>query len=292
MVQTFSCNQTWNRNMQTHSPAGAQSGAPATNATPTTTAVTTAATTTEATASTTAAMTVTHAIDTTTAGTSVAHTIDTANPAAMPDAGGVAGSVNPEANRRPLKSRGNALIQAVARSAVRRGWTPNGISVASVVFALLGGLCLLVNPLGWGAILCAAGIQLRLLCNVVDGLVAIEGGRKTSTGVLYNEVPDRVADTVLLVAAGYAVGAPALGWAAATAAVFTAYVRLLGGSLGQVQRFTGPLAKQHRMALLTGACLLTPLFGTTGLLQLAVIIITVGGFYTGFVRLKAVAAQL
>ena len=271
MVQTFSCNQTWNRNMQTHSPAGAQSGAPATNATPTTTAVTTAATT---------------------AGTSVAHTIDTANPAAMPDAGGVAGSVNPEANRRPLKSRSNVLIQAVARSAVRRGWTPNGISVASVLFALLGGLCLLVSPLGWGAILCAAGIQLRLLCNVVDGLVAIEGGRKTSTGVLYNEVPDRVADIVLLVAAGYAVGAPALGWAAATAAVFTAYVRLLGGSLGQVQRFTGPLAKQHRMALLTGACLLTPLFGTTGLLQLAVIIITVGGFYTGFVRLKAVAAQL
>ena len=51
--------------------------------------------------------------------------------------------------------------------------------------------------------------------------------------------------------------APALGWAAATAAVFTAYVRLLGGSLGQVQRFTGPLAKQHRMALLTGACLLS-----------------------------------
>ena len=279
MVQTFSCNQTWNRNMQTHSPAGAQSGAPATNATPTTTAVTTAATTTEATAPTTAATTATHAID-------------PANPAAMPDAGGIAGSVNPEANRRPLKSRSNVLIQAVARSAVRRGWTPNGISVASVLFALLGGLCLLVSPLGWGAILCAAGIQLRLLCNVVDGLVAIEGGRKTSTGMLYNEVPDRVADTVLLVAAGYAVGAPALGWAAATAAVFTAYVRLLGGSLGQVQRFTGPLAKQHRMALLTGACLLTPLFGTTGLLQLAVIIITVGGFYTGFVRLKAVAAQL
>ena len=279
MAQTFSCNQTWNRNMQTHSPAGARSGAPATNATLTMTAVTTAATTTEATAPTTAATTATHAID-------------PANPAAMPDAGGIAGSVNPEANRRPLKSRGNVLIQAVARSAVRRGWTPNGISVASVVFALLGGLCLLVNPLGWGAILCAAGIQLRLLCNVVDGLVAIEGGKKTSTRVLYNEVPDRVADTVLLVAAGYAVGAPALGWAAATAAVFTAYVRLLGGSLGQVQRFTGPLAKQHRMALLTGACLLTPLFGTTGLLQLAVIIITVGGFYTGFVRLKAVAAQL
>ena len=279
MAQTFSCNQTWNRNMQTHSPAGARSGAPATNATLTMTAVTTAATTTEATAPTTAATTATHAID-------------PANPAAMPDAGGVAGSVNPEANRRPLKSRSNVLIQAVARSAVRRGWTPNGISVASVLFALLGGLCLLVSPLGWGAILCAAGIQLRLLCNVVDGLVAIEGGRKTSTGVLYNEVPDRVADIVLLVAAGYAVGAPALGWAAATAAVFTAYVRLLGGSLGQVQRFTGPLAKQHRMALLTGACLLTPLFGTTGLLQLAVIIITVGGFYTGFVRLKAVAAQL
>ena len=35
-------------------------------------------------------------------------------------------------------------------------------------------------------------------------MVALEGGRKSTLGSLYNEVPDRVADSMLIVAAGYA----------------------------------------------------------------------------------------
>ena len=42
-----------------------------------------------------------------------------------------------------------------------------------------------------------------------------------------------------------------IGWLAAVTAVLTAYVRLLGGSLGFVQDFSGPMAKQHRMFALT-----------------------------------------
>ena len=42
-----------------------------------------------------------------------------------------------------------------------------------------------------------------------------------------------------------------LGWAAAVLAVATAYVRVLGGSLGVTQSFAGPMAKQHRMFTLT-----------------------------------------
>jgi len=172
------------------------------------------------------------------------------------------------------------------------GITPNSISVASVVFAALGAVCLLVSPVGWGAIACAVGIQLRLLCNLIDGMVAVEGGRKTPTGALYNEVPDRVADSVLLVSLGYAVGVLWLGWLAALAAACTAYVRVLDGSLGLVQSFRGPMAKQHRMALMTGACLLSPLFGTTGLLYLALILMALGALITCGTRLKGIAAQL
>jgi len=39
-------------------------------------------------------------------------------------------------------------------------------------------------------------------------------------------------------------------------AVLTAYVRVLGKSIGGQTRFIGPMAKQHRMALLTAASLL------------------------------------
>ena len=42
----------------------------------------------------------------------------------------------------------------------------------------------------------------------------------------------------------------------ALAAAVTAYIRVLGGSLGLPQDFRGPMAKPHRMAVLTIACVL------------------------------------
>ena len=115
----------------------------------------------------------------------------------------------------------------------------------------------------------AAAIQLRLLCNMLDGMLAVEEGFKTRTGDIYNDLPDRVADVLILVGAGYSIrylpGGAMLGWAAAVAAVFTAYVRLLGGSLGVTQHFIGPMAKQHRMFTLTLATLLAAVETMLGL---------------------------
>lgn len=201
-----------------------------------------------------------------------------------------------EANRRPIASRGNPLMQRLARAMANTGITPNIISVASIVFAVLGALSLLCLPGAWGLLGCALGIQLRLLCNLIDGMVAIEGGKKTPTGSLYNEVPDRVADSVLIIALGYAVGMPWLGWLGALAAACTAYVRVLGGSLGLPQSFRGPMAKQHRMAVLTIACLLA--MAEQGFNQsqyslwLAAWIIALGSLITCITRLQGVAAQL
>lgn len=101
----------------------------------------------------------------------------------------------------------------------------------------------------------AAFIQLRLLCNLIDGMVAIEGGRQTRVGVLYNELPDRVSDAATLIGAGYAVmSEPVLGWLAALLAVMTAYIRAVGKAEGTGNDFCGPMAKPHRMAVMTLAC--------------------------------------
>src|SRR5262249_62069755 len=51
-------------------------------------------------------------------------------------------------------------------------------------------------------------------------------------------------------------GGGALGWAAGLLAVLAAYVRVRGGALGLAQDFCGPMAKQHRMAIMPAACLL------------------------------------
>jgi phosphatidylglycerophosphate synthase len=97
-------------------------------------------------------------------------------------------------------------------------------------------------------------VQVRLLCNLLDGMVAVEGGLGTRSGEVYNELPDRVSDTIILVAAGYSIGQAELGWAAAVVALLTAYIRALGGACGLPQDFGGPMAKPQRMAVVTAAC--------------------------------------
>lgn len=154
--------------------------------------------------------------------------------------------------RRPLKARGAGWAGAVSRALLKTPVTPNQISVAGVVFATLGALAMLRAPAcAWWWLAGALGIQLRLLANMLDGMVAVEGGRGGPTGALYNELPDRLEDSVLLVAAGYAVEAGWLGWLAAVLAVTCAYVRAVGASLGFGQDYRGPMAKPHRMAALT-----------------------------------------
>lgn len=177
--------------------------------------------------------------------------------------------------RRPLASRetpwARALTQALARTRV----TPNAISGASVVAAAVAGVAL------WGAaeaeglaraallILAALGCQLRLLGNLLDGLVAVEAGRGAPDGAFWNEAPDRVSDMVILAGLGLGAGEPALGWAAASLAVLTAYVRELGRGLGLPMDYRGPMGKPQRMAVVTIAALLAlldPLWDGSALL--------------------------
>jgi phosphatidylglycerophosphate synthase len=169
------------------------------------------------------------------------------------------------APRRVLATRDAGWARALARRLAATGVSPNAISIASVVFALAAAASFAMSPgLSDGgrvaAMLAAAAcIQLRLLCNLLDGMLAVEHGLKLKTGEIFNELPDRLADIVILAGAGYAAPqfafAAPLGWAAAALAVLTAYIRVLAGSLGLTQQFIGPMAKQHRMFTLTLATL-------------------------------------
>src|SRR5262249_37639510 len=149
-----------------------------------------------------------------------------------------------------------AWARFLANALVRARVTPNAISVVSVVFAAAGAAALHYLPTVPGLLITALCVQLRLLCNLLDGMVAIEGKRQSRTGALYNEIPDRFADSIFIVALGYYVNLPEVGWFGALAAAVTAYIRVLGGSLGLPQNFRGPMAKQHRMAVMTAACVL------------------------------------
>lgn len=140
----------------------------------------------------------------------------------------------------------------------------------------------------------AACVQLRLLCNLLDGMVAIEGGKRSPAGELYNEIPDRISDAATLVGLGYAAGSvPVLGWIATAVALFLAYIRAAGVVAGAQQAFHGPMAKPHRMAAVTLAALVAtaaPLAWHVPAVALGAII--AGGAMTAPRRLAAIARDL
>jgi phosphatidylglycerophosphate synthase len=211
-------------------------------------------------------------------------------------------------NRRPLKVRAAPWAVAFAARLAKARVTPDLISAASMAFAGLGGALLVISGIIPGAfravalVIAAACIQGRLMCNLLDGMVAVEYERGSSAGPIWNEFPDRISDAVLLVGAGYAayglgeILAEPLGWFAALLAVLTAYVRELGRGLDLPADFSGPMAKQHRMAALTVICLvsaLEPLWHGKGEVTTAgLIFIVAGTIWTVARRVRNLAAGL
>jgi phosphatidylglycerophosphate synthase len=211
-------------------------------------------------------------------------------------------------NRRPLKSRGSAWARGAATALARAGVSPDAISFAGVLFAAAGGAALAASgglDGGWRLAALAGGAlgaQLRLVCNLLDGMVAVEHGKGSSAGPIWNELPDRFSDIALLLgagcgaAAGDAPWAMAAGWAAALGAVLTAYVRELGRGLGQTADFSGPMAKPHRMAVLTAAVAVAaaePLWGWRGQsMAAALALIALGTALTVARRTLTLAARL
>jgi phosphatidylglycerophosphate synthase len=169
-------------------------------------------------------------------------------------------------DRRPIPARSTEWARQIARLLAHVGVTPNQVSLFGFLVIGICAICLILSNETSGVtrigllLVAAVAIVTRAGCNMFDGMVALEFGRGRKSGAVFNELPDRISDALMLVAAGYAASGAydsqlteTLGWAAALGAVLTAYVRALGGSLGVSQDFSGVMAKQQRMAVLVAA---------------------------------------
>jgi phosphatidylglycerophosphate synthase len=197
-------------------------------------------------------------------------------------------------------------VRAAARQLVAWGIRPNAISALGLGSSIVAAGCLLLGQEQRGElrtllfVLAGVGIQLRLFCNLIDGLVAVEGRLGAPTGELWNELPDRLSDAICLIAAGYAStslwGGVTLGWLAALLAVFTAYVRALGTAVGARAHFTGPMAKQRRMDTLTLGALISifePGWGWHGeTLAITLAVIAAGSGITIIRRVRQITLDL
>jgi phosphatidylglycerophosphate synthase len=212
-------------------------------------------------------------------------------------------------DRRPLVLRGVGWIRALAKWLAHSGVSPNTISVCGLVFALAAGCAWALTGwvIGLERLLWLIGfllVVLRILANTLDGMVAVEHGKGSHTGMLYNEAPDRLSDTALLIGAGYAQGGSVeLGYLAACVALFVSYVRILGRLAGAASDFGGPMNKGGRMITLIVASLymgFTPAAwhftwgpgGAWGPAAAGLAVIVIGGAWTATRRLARAAAGL
>jgi phosphatidylglycerophosphate synthase len=214
-------------------------------------------------------------------------------------------------SRRPIGVRTHAWSVAAAKWLTARNIRPNWISFASIGFAALAALAFFVagavTGFGRGFFLFIAilGIVARLFANMMDGMVAVEGGMGEADGPVWNELPDRISDALIFVGAGAGLaiadsGPEALGWMAAILALICAYVRELGtqltAHLGHKPDFTGPLAKQQRMAVLGLGALVGMFEGLWGwdflAVSIALWIVIIGTTYTIYRRTRTLILRL
>ena len=210
-------------------------------------------------------------------------------------------------DRRPIATRNRKWAQSATTWLASRNVSPNAISIAGMCACIAAGLALALTSVEYNRVfwlVAALGAQLRLTANMLDGMVAVVSGRASKVGELYNEVPDRVSDAAVFIGAGYAWGGNvALGYVATILAIFTAYVRGAGKIAGAPNEFCGPMAKQHRMLVITLIGLYSAVTPSSwqaisfnsskiGLMSLGLAVIIMGSIITVIRRLARIARVL
>src|SRR5437867_2186911 len=210
-------------------------------------------------------------------------------------------------DRRPIATRKRKWAQTATVWLAARNVSPNAISIVGMCACIVGGVALGLTSVCDYRILwlvAAGGAQLRLTGNMLDGMVALASGRASKVGELYNEIPDRVSDAAVFIGAGFAWGGNiAVGYIATILAIFTAYIRAAGKIAGAHNEFCGPMAKQHRMLVITVACVYSAVVPRSwqifhfanleiGVMALALSVIIAGCLITVVRRLQRIARAL
>ncbi len=135
---------------------------------------------------------------------------------------------------------------------VRRRVHPNLITLGGMICAALLGLVLYLTA-WWPALaLAVAPLAIgRLAANALDGTVARRTGLASQVGEVFNEVGDRLSDSLVCIglALNSHVLAP-LAWLALVLILLTSYVGIAAKAAGGQRLFGGLMAKADRMITL------------------------------------------
>ncbi len=202
-------------------------------------------------------------------------------------------------SRRPIADLFRKTADGAVGFSVRRQIHPDAISYASIAASALAAACfwrsgahpflLLIAPL-----FC----YLRLWFNMLDGMVALASGKASLHGEIINELPDRISDILIFAGVAHSgLNNPYLGYWAALMALMTAYVGILGQSVGVQREYSGLMSKPWRMAALHTGAWITLFAGSAGaasfsVMDIALLVVIAGCLQTAALRLARIMKSL
>lgn len=169
-----------------------------------------------------------------------------------------------------------ARLRHLEDLAVRRGVSPDALTVAGVGLGVLTGVALAagaVVPLLWLTV--APLVLARMACNAIDGSLARRTGTATRRGAVLNELGDRVADAATFLALAAVTGL-ALALAVVVVVLATSFVAVVGQALVGRRIAAGPMGKPDRVAVIACAAAVAAFTGPLALIVGAWMIVGLG----------------
>lgn len=177
-----------------------------------------------------------------------------------------------------LKPAFRKALSPIGRGLVKSGVSADAVTVAGVVFAILGGAGIWMGRDGelWLLLVPIAAL-LRTAANALDGWIAQETGTGRPVGEVLNETADRMADVAMFLPVVIIDGVPTFLAAGALSAMLVAsFLGIAIKAAGGRRVYSGVMGKPDRMVVLGAAAIAAILFDPGTVFTVALWLILVG----------------
>jgi CDP-diacylglycerol--glycerol-3-phosphate 3-phosphatidyltransferase len=187
------------------------------------------------------------------------------------------------------------LLQPVARRLAAGGVGADALTWAGLAFSSVAGAGFWLGRDGavWLLAVPSAAL-LRTAANALDGLVAVQAGSSHPRGEVFNEVSDRVGDTVIFLPVMAVAGVPdPLVAASLSCALITSFLGNAAKAAGGSRIYAGVMGKPDRMFVLgLGALVAFVADDHAAVIEWSLWVVLVGSLATFLVRVRLVRKTL